>query len=77
MAERFLRELMINNDRPSVGKKPEGINKKKDDTDEYWVSGPTILIILIVAVSTVIYASLNPTQRKTTGVASDYRSSEK
>jgi len=68
---------MINDDRPLICKKSEGINKKKIDTDEYWVSGPAILIILIVAVSTVIYASLNPTQRKTIGVTSDYSVTEK
>jgi len=48
---------MTNDDRPPVRKKPEGILKKKIDTDEYWVSAPTILIILVVAVSIVIYAS--------------------
>jgi len=65
---------MINDDLPPVRKKSEGIDKNKIDvdTDGDWVSGPTILIILIVAVSTVIYASLNPTQRKTSEVASDY-----
>jgi len=68
---------MMKNDLPPVRNKSEGINKKKIDTDEYWVSGPAILIILIVAVSTVIYASLNPTQRKTIGVTSDYSVTEK
>jgi len=65
---------MINDDLPPVRKKSEGIDKNKIDvsTDGDWVSGPTILIILIVAVSTVIYASLNPTQRKTSEVASGY-----
>lgn len=54
---------MINDSLPPVRKKSEGIDKNKIDvdTDEDWVSGPTILIILIVAVSTVIYASLNST----------------
>jgi len=52
-------------------------NKIDVETDGDWVSGPTILIILIVAVSTVIYASLNPTQRKTSEVTSDYSVTEK
>jgi len=70
---------MINDSLPPVRKKSEGIDKNKIDvdTDEDWVSGPTILIILIVAVSTVIYASLNPTQRKTSEVTSDYSVTEK
>jgi len=76
---------MINDSLPPVHKKYEGIDKNKIDvdvdtdvdTDEDWVSGPTILIILIVAVSTVIYASLNPTQRKTSEVTSDYSVTEK
>jgi len=68
---------MTNDDRLPVRKKPEGINKKKIDTDEDWVSAPTILIVLVVAVSIVIYASLNPTQRKAAGVTSNYGSSEK
>ena len=70
---------MINDSLPPVRKKPEGIDKNKIDvdTDEDWVSGPTILIILIVAVSTVIYASLNPTQRKISEVTSNYNVTEK
>ena len=47
-------------------------NKKKMDADKDWVSGPTILIVLIVALSTVIYAALNPTPRKTIAVTPDY-----
>jgi len=70
---------MINDSLPPVRKKSEGIDKNKIDvdTDEDWVSGPTILIILIVAVSTVIYASLNPTQRKISEVTSNYNVTEK
>jgi len=72
---------MINDSLPPVRKKPEGIDKNKidvdTDTDEDWVSGPTILIILIVAVSTVIYASLNSTQRKISEVTSNYNVTEK
>jgi len=63
---------MMNDDLPPVSNKSEGINKKEIDNDEEWVNGPTILIILIVAVSTVIYASLNPTERKTREVTSNY-----
>jgi len=72
VAKRFLGWLMMKDDLPPVRNKSEGINKKKIDNDEEWVSGPTILIILIVAVSTVIYASLNPTERKNSEVTSDY-----
>jgi len=61
----------------SVIKKLEGTNKKKSDTDKDDVSGTTILIVLIVAVSIVIYASLNPTQRQVITVAPDYRVSAK
>jgi len=70
---------MINDDLPPVRNKSEGIDKNKIDvdTDGDWVSGPTILIILIVAVSTVIYASLNPAQRKTSEVTSNYNVTEK
>jgi len=70
---------MSNDSLPPVRKKSEGIDKNKIDvdTDEDWVSGPTILIILIVAVSTVIYASLNPTQREISEVTSNYNVTEK
>ena len=70
---------MSNDSLPPVRKKSEGIDKNKIDvdTDEDWVSGPTILIILIVAVSIVIYASLNPTQRKISEVTSNYSITKK
>jgi len=64
---------MINDNLPPAPNRSKGVNKKKIDADEYWVSAPIILIILVVAVSIVIYASLHPTQRKTIGVTSDYR----
>lgn len=48
-------------------------NKKKIDDDKDWVSGPTILFVLIMAVSIVIYAALNPTPRKAIVVTPDYR----
>jgi len=68
---------MSNDSLPPVRKKSEGIDKNKIDVDEDWVSGPTILIILIVAVSIVIYASLNPTQRKISEVTSNYSITKK